>query len=309
MAEARVSTAPGADIRGAAINVDIDSLRLYYRIHGLPEDRATDAVWERGVVRFAELFAELGVHATFFVVAEDLERAPAARRIAEELVRAGHELGSHTVTHPYDLVRRHDRAVRDELERSRAIISDVRGRPCTGFRAPGYTMTPRVLALVREAGYRYDSSIFPCPPYYLAKLAVMASMLVRGRRSQSIVGPPSVMWDERLPHAREGLVELPITVLPGLRFPIIGTSLLVLGQRGYGLARRLLLGMPFVNLELHGIDLCDLAADHIDPALAKQPDLRVPLATKRALFARVFQDLRDSLGVRTLEAHVDGRAS
>lgn len=288
-------------MHAAAINVDIDSLHLYYRIHGLDEARATNAVWERGVVRFAELFEELGVHATFFVVASDLERWPAARKIAEDLVAAGHELASHSLTHPYDLVRQHDRAVRSELETSRQILSEVRGTPCVGFRAPGYTMTPRVLSLLREAGYTYDSSIFPSPPYYLAKLAVLAGMAVRGKRSQSIVGPPSVMWESRLPHKRDGLVELPVTVLPVVRAPFIGTSLLMMGRRGYGLVKRVLGAVPFVNLELHGIDLCDLDADGIDPALLKQPDLRVPLADKLALFREVFSDLRDRWGVDTLE--------
>lgn len=288
-------------MHAAAINVDIDSLHLYYRIHGLDEARATNAVWERGVVRFAELFDELGVQATFFVVASDLERWPAARKIAEDLVAAGHELASHSLTHPYDLVRQHDRAVRTELETSRQILSDVRGTPCVGFRAPGYTMTPRVLALLREAGYTYDSSIFPSPPYYLAKLAVLAGMAVRGKRSESIVGPPSVMWESRLPNKRDGLVELPVTVLPVVRAPFIGTSLLMMGRRGYGLVKRVLGAVPFVNLELHGIDLCDLEADGIDPVLLKQPDLRVALADKLALFREVFSDLRDRWGVDTLE--------
>jgi len=302
MAEA---TAALGVFRGAAINVDIDSLHLYYRIHGLDEARATNAVWERGVVRFAELFARLGVKATFFVVASDVDRWPAARKIAEDLARDGHELASHSLTHPYDLVRQHDRAVRTELEESRHIITALRGRPCTGFRAPGYTMTTRVLRMLRAAGYTYDSSIFPSPPYYLAKLAVLASMAVRGKRSHSIVGPPSVMWEARLPHYREGLVELPVTVLPVARLPVIGTSLLMAGERGYAVLRPLLLRVPFVNLELHGIDLCDLDADGIDPVLRTQPDLRVPLTVKLALLSRVFSDLRDALGVRTLEQHVE----
>jgi len=288
-------------MRAAAINVDIDSLHLYYRIHGLDEATATNAVWERGVVRFAELFAELGLHATFFVVASDLERWPAAAAIAKDLVRAGHELASHSLTHPYDLVRQHDKAVRAELETSRDILSEVRGTPVTGFRAPGYTMTPRVLTLLREAGYSYDSSIFPSPPYYLAKLAVLASMAVRGKKSHSIVGPPSVMWQDRLPSVRDGMIELPVTVLPIVRAPFIGTTVLMMKQRGYALVRRVLGAVPFVNLELHGIDLCDLAEDGMDPVLLKQPDLRVPLAEKLAIFREVFSDLRDRWGVDTLE--------
>lgn len=287
--------------RAAAINVDIDSLHLYYRIHGLDEASATNAVWERGVVRFAELFAELGVKATFFVVASDLERWPEARRIAAQLVADGHELGSHSLTHPYDLVRQHDKAISHELAESHKILSAVRGSPVAGFRAPGYTMTPHVLRLLASHGYSYDSSIFPCPPYYLAKLAVLAKMALTGKRSHSIVGPPSVMWDDRLPSRKEGIIELPVTVLPGIRFPVIGTSLLMLKSLGFRAIRPLLRQTPFINLELHGIDLCDLEADQIDKALLKQPDLRVPLADKLTLFRQVFSELRDDWGVDTLE--------
>jgi hypothetical protein len=90
-------------------------------------------------------------------------------------------------------------------------------------------------------------------------------------------------------------------VLPGLRLPFIGTSLLAFGRRGYRLSLPLLRRVPFVNLELHGIDLCDLEADGIDRRLLRQPDLRVPLAEKLALFTEVMSELRDGWGVQTLE--------
>ncbi|TNF27747.1 MAG: polysaccharide deacetylase [Deltaproteobacteria bacterium] len=289
-------------MRAAAINVDIDSLYLYYRIHGLDEAGATDAVWERGVIRFAELFDELGVKATFFVVAQDLERSAAARRIAGELAAAGHELGSHTFSHPYDLTRLGRAAIADEIDRAHDAISAVRGAPVRGFRAPGYTITREVLELLAERGYAYDSSLFPAPPYYLAKAAYLAMLRVTGRKSQSILDHPSVMWQRRTPHMRHGLLEIPVTVLPWLRVHVIGTSLLQLGERGYSVIRPWLRQVEVVNLELHGIDLCDLETDGIDPVLKTQPDLRVDLATKLRLFRRVFTDLRDGWGVDTLEA-------
>ncbi len=288
--------------RAAAVNVDVDSLYLYYRLHGLDEARATNAVWERGVTRFAELFAELGVKATFFVVAADLERWPAAASLARQLAADGHELASHTWSHPYALTRLDRAGVAEEVDKAAAALAEVRGTPITGFRAPGYNMTDAVFDVLGERGYAYSSSVFPCPPYYLAKLAVLAKMKVLGQTSQAIMGEPSVLWAPRGPHRRRGVLELPITVLPGLRLPFIGTSLLMMGQRGYGLTRPWLDRVDFVNLEFHGIDLCDLQADGIDPALLKQPDLRVPLADKLALFRRVIGDLRDGWGVQTLEA-------
>ena len=47
----------------------------------------------------------------------------------------------------------------------------------------------------------------------------------------------------------------------------------------------------------------------IDPALLAQPDLRVPLVKKLSLFRRVFSELRDVHGVRTLEQHVAQHAA
>jgi len=287
--------------RAAAVNVDIDSLYLYYRLHGFEEDDANNAVWTSGVRRFAELFDELGVRATFYVVAADLERWPEARAIAAELVAAGHELGSHTFSHPYDLTRRSDAEIHEELKRSYDVISDVAGRPITGFRAPGYTITESILERLQSVGYAYDSSLFPCPPYYLAKASVMALMRLRGRRSDAILDRPSIMWQRRSPHWRAGIRELPITVLPGLRAPFIGTSLLMMGRTGYRAIRPWVRSTSFVNLEFHGIDLCDLAIDGIDPILLKQPDLRVPLADKLSLFREVITDLRDGWNLDTLE--------
>jgi hypothetical protein len=298
--------------RRAAINVDIDALHLYYRIHGLPAPAAEDAVWDRGVPRFAELFDALGVKATFFVVARDLETHPRARDMAEALNRAGHELASHSYSHPYDLVRLHDRALAAELDQASDLLAAIRGRPVAGFRAPGYTITPRLFAALSARGYRYDSSLFPCPPYYLAKLGVLALMALSGRRSESIVGPPGVMWERRLPHRRpEGDGRLwcfPVTVLPLTRFPVIGTSLLALGDRGWDLIRGQVLAQPFVNLELHGIDLCDLALDGIDPVMRRQPDLRLPLGRKLPLLRRIFGELAQSHTVATLEQHAQEAA-
>ena len=237
------------------------------------------------------------------MVASDLERIPQAREMVQELSRAGHEIGSHSLTHPYDLTRLSLETISDELARSRDLLEDVIGRPVVGFRAPGYTITRNVFGLLQEHGYTYDSSLFPCPPYYLAKAAVMGWMGLRGRRSDSILDHPSVMWAKRTPHRREGLVEFPVTVLPGLRFPFIGTSLLMMGSTGYGLIRPWLRTTSFVNLEFHGIDLCDLEQDRIDPILQKQPDLRVPLEEKDRLFRRVLADLKAGWNVDTLEAH------
>lgn len=287
--------------RAAAVNVDVDSLYLYYQLHDLDPDAATNAVWERGIPRFLDLFDEVGVKATFFVVAADLERWETAREVAADAVARGHELGSHTWSHPYDLTRMDRPHIEAEIDRATEVLSDLQGRPVVGFRAPGYHMVPAIYDVLAERGYLYSSSIFPCPPYHLAKLAVMAGMRVTGKQTSAIAGDPRIMVAKTTPHRRRGLLEVPITVLPPLRLPFIGTSLLMGGQLGYSAQKPLMKMVRFVNLEFHGIDMCDLESDGIDPALLKQPDLRVPLADKTELFRRVLGDLQAGWGVDTLE--------
>jgi peptidoglycan/xylan/chitin deacetylase (PgdA/CDA1 family) len=105
---------------------------------------------------------------------------PRAGRILAELAKAGHEIASHSYSHPYDLVRLGREKIADELDRAQAAIAEACGRLPVGFRAPGYEITAELLDLLCERGYRYDSSAFPAIPYYLAKAAVMAGP-ARGR--------------------------------------------------------------------------------------------------------------------------------
>jgi peptidoglycan-N-acetylglucosamine deacetylase len=278
------------------VSVDLDALACYYRIHalpGAPPEAARFAVLRRCLPRFAALFARHGVRATFFVVGADLEADAEGRAALAALARAGHELASHTHTHPYDFVRLGAAEIAGEIDRAHAAIADCAGTPPVGFRAPGYEISAEALAALAARAYRYDSSVFPSASYYGAKAAVMAAMRAVGRRSGSVLGDPRVLLAPRVPYrpaagapyraGGAGILELPIAVTPLARLPVIGTSLIVAPA---WLRRRLVaaaLRERLFNLELHGIDLCDADADGVPPALvARQPDLRRPLAHKLA---------------------------
>ncbi len=61
----------------AAISVDLDPLACYHAIHGLPPPAiGPELALVRWLPRFVELFAELGVRATFFVVGESMVATP-----------------------------------------------------------------------------------------------------------------------------------------------------------------------------------------------------------------------------------------
>jgi len=277
-----------------SVSVDLDGLGCYAAIHGLSlrlDERAQRAVPELAVQRFCELFAALGVHATFFVIGRDAGIAPARLRAA---AGAGHEIASHSYAHDYALSRRTRGEIAQDLALAERAIEDACGSRPRGFRAPGYTLSPELLDAVRERAYAYDSSLLPSPPYYAAKAAALAVYALRGRRSQSILGSLRQLFAPRGPHRRRGVRELPVATLPGLRAPVIGTTVLPFPW----LARRAFAG-GHLNLELHGIDALD-ATDVPQEIAAAQPGLRMRAAEKLRRLRGLLETLPGEH--RTLEA-------
>lgn len=290
-------------MRLAALSVDLDEIPCYAAIFGLaaPDAPAAHAIYDKAVPRFEALFDGLGVRATFFAIGRDLEY-PAAERALRRLHTAGHEIGNHSLNHRYDLTQLPSDERQREIDGGAEAIERVTGsRPC-GFRAPGYTIIDEVFDQLEAAGYRYDSSVFPCPSYYALKGAALASIRLRGRRSHSVLDHPRVLRAPADPYrvgrpyyaSGSGLLELPIGVTRGTsaRMPYIGTSLVLLGERGAASLTRMIAGRPLVNLELHGIDLCDAAEDGLESLLPYQRDLRRALPDKRRALESAIWVLR-----------------
>jgi hypothetical protein len=285
-------------VRLCSVSVDLDEIACYSAIHGLTPDAECHAVYDLALTRIRDFAGSLALPLTLFVIARDLDRAQNLA-VLRQAVADGHEIGNHSLDHFYDLTRREPSEQRHQVvEASNRIEALLAVRPL-GFRAPGYTMSDRLMTVLREVGFSYDSSVFPCPAYYAAKAATVLSMKLLGRVSHSVLDSSDVLRAPTTPYlagepywtSGSGIFELPIQVVGPLRLPFIGTSLTLLGPSGARLLTRGLLGVPFVNLELHGIDFLE-ACDVPKPLLAVQPDLRVPLARKLNALSAVLETLR-----------------
>jgi peptidoglycan/xylan/chitin deacetylase (PgdA/CDA1 family) len=112
----------------------------------IPEETQFD-VPIRGMDVILPALDRLGIRATFFVTARFAMRNPALiRKVAEK-----HEVASHGL--------RHSGFSNADLKRSREIIEEITGLPVAGFRRP--RLAPTDHGLIREAGYRYNSSENP----------------------------------------------------------------------------------------------------------------------------------------------------
>jgi polysaccharide deacetylase family protein (PEP-CTERM system associated) len=98
--------------------------------------------------------------ATFFVLGWVAKNEPdVVKRIAE----AGHEIASHGMSHRM-LTRLSPEEFRSDLQDSRKTLEDLTGRKVIGYRAPTFSITRKTawaLDVLAEAGFEYDSSIFP----------------------------------------------------------------------------------------------------------------------------------------------------
>lgn len=307
-------------LRFANVSIDLDGIGCYHQIHGLDAPADPTAIYTTALPRFLELFDELHVNATFFVIAEDLVHDEVVDAL-EEACERGHEVASHTYHHPYDLRRWNPQRIASEIDLATAAFLDRLGVRPVGFRTPGYNVDSRILRILSEQGYRYDSSVFPCPPYYLAKGAVMAAMALCGKPSGSSMTHPAALkaplqpyrpsrWDFSRPGDRKHslpLWEIPIGVVPIARVPVIGTSVGALGTGAAArLARVFRRGQPSLQFEMHGIDLMDANDDAIAPALAaRQPDVRRDWTAKRDAFAAFLEVVGEQHPFTTLAEAAD----
>ena len=305
-----------------AVSIDLDGLACYYRIHGLgtPPPELEHVILERALPRAAKLFADKGIHVTWFVVGRDADaeaalpdraaRAANAARL-RELHARGDELGNHSYSHPYELARLAADVVEVEIAGGDRVLRAITGGSVRGFRAPGYDVSPAMLDALAKRGYRYDSSVFPAPGYYAAKAVVMAGLAMLRRPSGAVMTNPRLLTAPSEPYRpamtapwRRGqapLVELPISVTPWARIPAIGTSLIVAPERLRAHVISAMDARSFFNFELHGIDFADAEKDGIPGELvAHQHDLRLPVAEKLSRLGAILDDLRERWDLVTL---------
>lgn len=283
-----------------ALSVDLDELPNYHAIHGLPapSGRGATAVYDVALGRLEAFARSHDVPLTLFAIGSDLARPESAARL-RAMADVGHEMANHTLDHLYDLTRREPAEIRRQISEGASAIERATGRPPTGFRAPGYTVTDTVFDALRECGVAYGSSVFPCPAYYLAKAAKVSAIRLSGRTSLSVLDTPQVLRAPTRPYRvgrpywtrGDGVLELPVQVTRGLRLPFIGTTLTLAGASRARWLTRLVVGEPLVNLELHGIDVLD-ANDGFSELRGHQPDVRVPHERKLEALSAVVETLR-----------------
>lgn len=107
-----------------------------------------------------DLLDAAGMRATLFVLGWVAERHAA---LVREIHRRGHEVACHGYGHRM-IHRQTRREFGEDVARAKATLEDTVGTAVIGYRAPTFSVTRETLwslQVLCEAGFQYDSSIFP----------------------------------------------------------------------------------------------------------------------------------------------------
>lgn len=112
--------------------------------------------------RVLDLLDDLGVRATFFVVAETVNYYPG---LLEKIVQRGHEIACHGLHHICFLDPRtkepsiSQAEFESQVSEGKRKLEEVAGQEIIGFRAPNAYIAGWMLDSLEKVGYKYDSSV------------------------------------------------------------------------------------------------------------------------------------------------------
>jgi len=110
---------------------------------------------EKNVNDILSLLDQKNYNATFFCLGDVAEMFPGLIRLIHS---QGHEIASHGYSHQM-LNALSDNDIKYELLKSKGILENILGEAVYGYRAPTFSIRDGVYQLLKETGYRYDSSL------------------------------------------------------------------------------------------------------------------------------------------------------
>ncbi|HLU79100.1 MAG TPA: polysaccharide deacetylase [Burkholderiaceae bacterium] len=139
--------------------VDVDAVAGWLGSYG-GEDSPDDIsrglfAGEVGTPRLLKLFDRFGIKTSWFVPGHSIETFPGQIR---EVAAAGHEIGMHGYSHenPIAMTARQEE---DVMDRSIELITEVVGKPPTGYVAPWWEFSKITNELLLKKGIKYDHSL------------------------------------------------------------------------------------------------------------------------------------------------------
>jgi len=146
-----------------SFTIDVEDWFHILNSHAAPHVKLWDSLESRVETNLRcllEMLDTSNIRATFFWLGWLADRH---RSLVRECCDAGHEIASHGYHHVLpDKVGAE--LFKDDIERAKKTLEDITGKQVLGFRVAGFGIRKRTrwaFDVIKEAGYEYDSSVFP----------------------------------------------------------------------------------------------------------------------------------------------------
>ena len=146
-----------------ALTVDVED---YFQVSAFA-DNVDISNWEsmesrvvQNTQKTLDIFKSHNVKATFFVLGWVAERYP---NLVRTIASDGHEIACHGYSHQL-IYNQSPETFKEETIRAKGLLEEQIQAKVSGYRAASYSITNKslwALDILAEAGFEYDSSIFP----------------------------------------------------------------------------------------------------------------------------------------------------
>lgn len=248
------------------IQVDMDSFVSQSDYYGLGSIRTEeDRMYDITAPRLLDHLDRHGLKATFFVSGKDFISNKKASYWMEKIVKGGHEIANHSFNHVLGMSSYPDDVIRREVTANHLAIKERFGYTCVGFRVPGYDLNSRIIDILKDEGYLYDSSSFPTSLAVLYKVYHALTAPGGAKKGSSGMGPAFSFTMEGQPYTvGDSFVEIPVATTRYLKIPLYLNFHLCLNEWIFKIVLSRSSGLPVINYVLHATDFLDIKKDGVD---------------------------------------------
>ena len=150
-----------------------------------------------GCLELLTVLKKHGIQSTFFITGYFAEREKEVVRLIKE---NGHEIASHSYSDA-DLSALSRKELEQNIKKSTNILKRISKGEIKGFRSPHMSINPHLLEVLESLDYGYDSSVHPAVvPGHYCNIMERLDPYYAGKNRK--------------------ILEIPVSVIPLMRFPI-----------------------------------------------------------------------------------------
>jgi hypothetical protein len=277
----------------AAVSLNLDSMDHAFGYPAGYEDPTFGPVMDR----FEEFADQFRFRYSVYVIGRDLEKQRHRAKVRGWAER-GHEIGNHTWNHYTNLGALPKAELTEEIHRTHSALADATGQAPNGFIAPAWSYSDRMMDVLAEQGYAYDTSLFPSLLYYPFVFKNAWNHRTQGEKFWRVLDRRdwlAPLTGSREPYLDRGMVMLPVPSTPGpFGLTIWHTTGFLLGwEKHFAMLRAALAARKFFYYVVHPADLtCD--QDFPDMPINSLERIGGSLEEKQLRFEQSLQVIADA---------------